>query len=430
MKRLQGSATGQVAWDPGATAPVELSVGRYTDPAWFEGELTGLWPKVWQFACSTGHLADPGDFYEYRAGSLSVMIVRDDDGRLAAFQNVCRHRGNALCEGSGGGLTEIRCPYHRWSWTLNGELREVPSRRGFGSLRNDDLPLIRARVDTWGPLVFVCVDFDAPPLAEYLEGVPGDCSWARIDEFECSMTTRTPVSCNWKIVSEGFSESYHVQGIHPELLASVDDVNAPQHIWDHHGVSYQLYGVPSPRISRQVSPREVWESFVRTQPLRLGLTTGRPIAIPEGYDECSGGEVIAGEIRRHHLDRGCDLSDFSDSQIMTTSQYNLFPNTSALISADDLMVLTARPGAHVGDAELMSWHFSRRGEGGPTPRPTDIVNERDAAALGVVFNQDVAMMHSMQRGLSQPGLTHLTVSSEEIRVINAHRVMDRYVASP
>src|SRR6185369_10043933 len=104
---------------------------------------------------SVDHVANPGDFHELRVGSLSVLLVRADDGQLRAFQNACRHRGSTLCEGTGLGLTEIRCPFHRWSYDLNGRLREVPSRKEFGALgeNSEEFGLLPVRVDTWGPLV-------------------------------------------------------------------------------------------------------------------------------------------------------------------------------------------------------------------------------------------------------------------------------------
>ena len=131
----------------------------------------------------------------------------------------------------------------------------MPSRRGFGHIDTDALGLVPVAVDTWGPLVFVNFDAGAMPLAEYLEGVPEDAGWARLDEFRCEVTTRTPVRANWKVVADGFSETYHIQGLHREMLASVDDVHAPQHLWSRHGVSYQRYGVPSPRPARTWTTR-------------------------------------------------------------------------------------------------------------------------------------------------------------------------------
>src|SRR3954468_18605995 len=193
--------------------PTRIPAARYTSPAFAELEHERLWPHVWQIACTVDHVAHPGDVYELRCGWLSVLIVRGDDGELRAFQNACRHRGNSLCEGMSSGLTELRCPFHRWTWDLAGQLREVPSRRGFGALRNEDLPLVPVSVDVWGPLVFVNVDLDAEPLLDFLDGVPADAAWARLDEFRTVATTSTPVAANWKVVADGFSETYHIQGL-------------------------------------------------------------------------------------------------------------------------------------------------------------------------------------------------------------------------
>ena len=203
-----------------------------------------MWPRVWQVACSVDHVADPGDFYEYRAGWLSILVVRGEDGELRAFQNACRHRGNVICEGSGSGLTELRCPYHRWAWNMDGRLREVPSRKGFGQLDNEALGLRPALVGTWGRLVFINLDTGAVPLAEWLEGVPEDVSWCPVDDYRCQHLIVSAMPANWKVIADGFSETYHIQGIHREMLGHIDDVDAPQRLWHRHGVSYQRYGVP------------------------------------------------------------------------------------------------------------------------------------------------------------------------------------------
>ena len=424
-------ATG-VAWDADAPGHHRFSVDRYTSQAVAERELERLWPRVWQIACSVDHVAEPGDWFEHRCGPLSVLIVRGDDGELRAFQNVCRHRGNLLCTGAGAGLGEIRCGFHNWSWTLAGELREVPSRRGFGALRNEDLPLIPARVGTWGPLVFVNLDADAAPLQDWLEGVPADLAWADLDEFRCGVTTTTPVSCNWKVTAEGFSETYHVQGLHPEMIVSFDDVHAAQHLWDRHAVSYQLYGVASPRLGA-VPEADVWDSFCRTQGRRLGLAPDDTVPMPAdpARPGATAFDLLVAAIRAHAARRGVDLSRFDDDQIMRLRQYNLFPNATVLVSADSFNVLVAKPSAVVDRAELFTLHFDRR-PAGPSraKRPTDVVNGLDAERLGLVFNQDVRAMARMQRGLSQPGFTHTIVSSEERRIVNTHRVLATYLDQP
>ena len=248
---------------------MRIPAERYTSPEFAELEHERLWPKVWHVACTVDHVANPGDWFEHRLGRFSVVLVRGGDGVLRGFQNVCRHRGNSICQGSGTGATELRCPYHRWAWDLAGRLREVPSRRGFGVLRNDELGLLPVRVEVWARLVFVNLDLDAEPLQDWLEGVADDIAWANLDEFRGAYSTVTPVNCNWKAVNDGFSETYHVQGIHREMLASIDDVDAPQRIWDRHSASYQRYGVPSPRLGRGIGDQE-GVGLVRRHPGRGG----------------------------------------------------------------------------------------------------------------------------------------------------------------
>lgn len=423
-----------VAW---ADEPyhVEVSVDRYLDSEITQQELTSMWPRVWQVACSLDHVAQPGDVFEHRCGPLSVLVVRGDDGALRGFQNVCRHRGNLLCQGAAQGLTELRCGFHNWSWNLSGALREVPSRRAFGGLRNDNLPLIPVAVDTWGPLVFVNLDLDgaaAEPLDAWLEGVPADTAWVGIDDFRCGVTTTTPVSCNWKVVAEGFSETYHVPGLHPEMAVSFDELHAPQHLWDRHAVSYQTYGVPSPRLGGRaggITDAEVWESFCLTQGGRLGLDPDTTMPMPAAEPGQGAYELLAAAIRGDAAGRGVDLSAFDDDDIMGLRQYNLFPNATVLVSADSFNVLVARPSERVDRAELHTMHFRRQPTGAPHTPPPSVVNPLDGERLGVVFNQDVRVMAAIQRGMAQPGLTHTVVSSEERRILNSHRVMAGYLGT-
>ena len=404
--------------------PTRVPAARYTDPAFAELEARELWPRVWQIACTIDHVAAPGDVFELRSGRLSVLVVRGDDGELRGFQNACRHRGNSLCEGMASGLTELRCPFHRWTWDLAGQLREVPSRRGFGALRNDDLELVPVAVDEWGPLVFVNLDPEAEPLAEFLDGVPADAAWAQLDEFRCVVTTSTPVAANWKVVADGFSETYHIQGLHREMLGSIDDVHAHQHLWDRHGVSYQRYGVPSPRLGRSVADEVVWDSFVLTQGGRMGPdhVAGAPMpAVPEGS---SIRDVMADILRRHQTQFGADMSGFDTEQVMNLSQYNLFPNATVLVWGEMINVILSRPGPTPDESELHTYLLLRHHADAPRSQPAAVAVPPDGD-LGWILNQDTSVLASMQRGLHQPGFTHLLLSSEECRIANLHRNLER-----
>jgi phenylpropionate dioxygenase-like ring-hydroxylating dioxygenase large terminal subunit len=412
---------------------VSIPTDRYVSANYARLEHERLWPRVWQLACSLDHVANAGDFHEYNVGHLSVLIVRGDDGALRAFQNACRHRGSALCEGTGSGLSELRCPFHRWTWDLAGRLREIPSRRLFG-VQNDDVPLLPVQVDTWGPMVFVNIDPGAPPLREFLEHVPGDAAWARLDEMRCLMAVSGPARCNWKTLIDGFSETYHVQGIHREMLPMCDDVNGPEVIWHRHGKLEQSYGLPSPRLRETPSDQQVWESFVEIMGVRVGnfeqRDAGPAPAVPDGGTIRS---AIAGVVRERALLAGHDwFATLTEGQLLDMQQYNLFPNLTVLVFSDMLQVVRSRPGATPDDSFMDAFSFMRYPAGDATPRvkPAEMwVDEGETLPLGLVLDQDFKNFARAQRGMHQPGLTHFTVSeTAECRIVNLHRNLDEFLA--
>jgi choline monooxygenase len=405
--------------------PTLVPAQRYYSPEFARLEVERMWPRVWQVACTVDHVAEPGDYFEYRCGPYSVLIVRGDDGTLRAFQNVCRHRGNSLCAGSGSDLGELRCGYHGWTWDLAGVLKRVPNRKGFGSLPMAALPLFAVRVDTWERLVFVNLDLDAAPLVDYLEAVPNDIAWLGFGDFRCYATMTVDVAANWKTIADGFSETYHIQTLHPELHRCMDDVYAPQVIWGHTGKSEQLYGVPSPHLKQVPSDAEVWDAYVCTQGALMGVAEGTPF--PGGRPAI---DVIAERIKAFATGRGVDMSWASTDQVMRLHQYNIFPNLTLLANADHLTVMASRPGPDPDHGELVMLLWTRMAPGAPRCKPADVRMTADEAQPGLVLTQDISVLAGLQRGLHQPGFTRLTLSGEERRVINLHRNLDRYLDLP
>jgi len=406
-------------------SPTRIPASRYTCPEFAELEHERVWPRVWQIACSADHVSEAGDCFEYRVGRYSVLIVRGRDGELRAFQNACKHRGNLLCAGSTQGLQNLRCPYHGWTYDLRGALIGVPSPAGFGELDREALALTPVLVGTWGPMVFVNLDTQAAPLHAYLEDVPADSAWLDLEDFRCTATLLTRAPANWKLVADGFSETYHVQTLHREMLGSIDDVNAPQQIWGHCGVSRQRYGVPSPRLQNP-DPQTTWDSFITTQGGRMGIE--EPCSVPEVPRGQTIQDVVADRIRAYQQrEKGIDLGRFDTRQILELHQYNLFPNVTVLASADILQLLCARPGPTPDEAELVGLAFERTPPGAPRGRPIDVELDMETADFGFVLNQDVAILRNAQRGVHQPGFTHLALSSEEARIINLHRNLERYI---
>ena len=417
---------------------IRIPKDRYISSEFAALELDRLWPRVWQFACSVDHVAQPGDVFEYRVAKQSILIVRGNDGNLRAFQNVCQHRGAELCSGSARGLTELQCPFHRWTWSLEGALREIPSRKQFG-LTNDELPLIAVSVDTWGPFVFVHSSPDAEPLHDFLAPVPRDALWVDVDAFRCTAAVTVEAECNWKTLIEGFSETYHVQGIHREMLTMCDDVYGPQEIWERHGKLRQSYATASPRNRAKLSDQEIWEGFIEVMGARVGINdvtmSGTAPQLPAGDLRAA----VAEQIRTFGRANGIDYSQFDDAQMLDMHQYNLFPNITVLVFVDMINVVAARP-HESGDPNrsyIDMFNFSRRrtfdhreAETRLDPRDPPItvtIDPDQGSMLGLVLSQDLANFARSQRGLHQPGFTHLTVSAlEECRVVNLHRNLERW----
>lgn len=411
-------------------SPTLVPAERYYSPEFAALEVQRMWPRVWQVACMVDHVAEPGDYFEYRCGPYGVLIVRGEDGSLRAFQNACRHRGNSLCVGSGSGLRELKCGYHGWTWDLAGALKRVPDRKGFGALHMSDFPLVAARVDTFEGMVFVNLDLDAMPLAEYLDEIPRDIAWCRIGDFRCYATLTVEVEANWKTIADGYSETYHIQTLHPELLRCVDDVHSPQQIWRHAGKSDQPYGVPSPRFDGELSDEEVWDAYVYTQGALMGASAGTPFPAAERQPGQTVADLIAAHTRSFAAGRGVDLDWADTDRVTRLHQYNVFPNMTFLANADHLTIMTSRPGPDPDHGELTMFLMTRMPPGAGHNKPTDVRVPAGDAEPGIVLTQDIRVLPGLQRGLHQPGFTHLVLSSEERRVINMHRNLERYLDLP
>lgn len=411
-------------------SPTLVPAERYYSPEFAALEVQRMWPRVWQVACMVDHVAEPGDYFEYRCGPYGVLIVRGEDGSLRAFQNACRHRGNSLCVGSGSGLRELKCGYHGWTWDLAGALKRVPDRKGFGALHMSDFPLVAARVDTFEGMVFVNLDLDAMPLAEYLDEIPRDIAWCRIGDFRWYATLTVEVEANWKTIADGYSETYHIQTLHPELLRCVDDVHSPQQIWRHAGKSDQPYGVPSPRFDGELSDEDVWDAYVYTQGALMGASAGTPFPAADRQPGQTVADLIAAHTRSFAAGRGVDLDWADTDRVTRLHQYNVFPNMTFLANADHLTIMTSRPGPDPDHGELTMFLMTRMPPGAGHNKPTDVRVPAGDAEPGIVLTQDIRVLPGLQRGLHQPGFTHLVLSSEERRVINMHRNLERYLDLP
>lgn len=180
----------------------------YTDPAVLQLEQERILRRFWQYAGRTDEVAEPGSFSATRVGDVPVVLVRDEEGALRAFLNVCRHRGSLVCEGSGRRST-LQCPYHAWTYGLDGRLLSAPRAAREGGIDTEELGLVPLRLETWGPFVFVNPDHDAAPLSELLEDIPERIAAAGVDVDALRFLQRSEseISANWKICAETSSSA-------------------------------------------------------------------------------------------------------------------------------------------------------------------------------------------------------------------------------
>ena len=201
-----------------------LDPASYTDPARYRQELGAIFFRTWQYACHISQVKRPGDYFSFEVGGQRLFVLRDRDGTLRCFHNVCNHRGHELVEGSGN-KSVIVCPYHAWTYGLDGRLRKAPNDRKVVGFDRGAICLTQAKVEILCGFVFVNLDPDARPMAEWYPGVE-----VELREFVPEIGQLRPVQtieidepCNWKITVENYSECYHCRIAHPTFSKGVID---------------------------------------------------------------------------------------------------------------------------------------------------------------------------------------------------------------
>ncbi|HEX3538530.1 MAG TPA: aromatic ring-hydroxylating dioxygenase subunit alpha [Stellaceae bacterium] len=194
-----------------------MPVWCYTSEAFYRREVERIFRKVWNFIGAADRLRRPGDYFTLSFAGVPVIVLRDQEGELRAFANTCRHRGSALLEGEGN-CRLIACPYHSWSYRLDGALAAAPEMdqtHGFDPAEHALVPIALA---SWGGFLFINFDPDPAPLADYLGDLPEKVAPYRLDRMACSRRKEYLIECNWKLFVENAKESYHIATVHRQTI--------------------------------------------------------------------------------------------------------------------------------------------------------------------------------------------------------------------
>ena len=408
----------------------DIDYDRYTSPDFTAREFSHMWARTWQWAAREEHVPDAGDYITYDIGPWSILIVRGDDGEIRAYRNACLHRGTQLKRSdTSGNAVEIRCPFHGWRWSLEGELSHLPCRWDFPHVKDEEFQLPQVRMETWGGFIFINLDDEARPLNEQLGPLAEHFSgrWDLADR-RIALHLQKELPTNWKAAQEAFLEAYHVYETHSQALPTAADANAQYDLFSDHVTRFvHTIGIASPHYTGTQTEAELFDK------LRVG---GGPL--PEGRTARS----YAAQLLREQMsaDLGVPLDEYSDSEMLDSIEYHLFPNMCLFPGVSLPMIYRFRPIGNDPSRSLFDLMFLKLVPPGTPvehpPEPVRLTVEQSYAeapgmspGLGGVYDQDTDNLALQYQGFLGSAKRGQTLGNyQEARIRQFHQTLDTYLA--
>jgi len=195
----------------------------YTDVRVEALERRAVWSRTWQMVGRTAQVAAPGEFLTAQVAGEPIVVVRGNDGVLRGFFNVCRHHAAAVMTAPCGKVDRMRCPYHGWTYDLEGRLRGVPELDGVLDFQHEQMGLVPLEVATWESFVFVHLDPDPVPLAQSLGALVEQVAPLGLGSLQFCERREYTLACNWKVFVDNYLDGgYHVPHLHKGLSSILD----------------------------------------------------------------------------------------------------------------------------------------------------------------------------------------------------------------
>jgi nitrite reductase/ring-hydroxylating ferredoxin subunit len=378
--------------------PVAVPTAWYLDREVHELEVERIWKRTWQMACREEDIPSAGDTSVYDIVGISLVIVRGDDNRIRAFYNSCLHRGRQLRDFAGR-VEQLRCPYHGFTWKLDGTLAFVPCAEEFPQVRDAEFRLPQVAVAMWAGFVFVNLDTNAPPLEQFLGDLVSQFErWPLAERYKSAHVAKV-VPVNWKLAQEAFMESFHAPATHPQLLRSTGDISSQYDAFDNFSRALTPFAAPSPVLRDEPTPQEILDAS-----LYLWDDEDRVLQIPEDMHP----RALLADIGRamHRPALGTKVDRLCDAELVDAIYYTLFPNLHPWGGALQL-TYRFRPfeddhTRSILEVMLLSPYKGER----PPAVPLRWLDEdqpwtdaRELLMLGGVLQQDTYNMRHMQRGV-------------------------------
>jgi len=418
----------------------------YSSREYHELEKTRLWNRVWQFACRENDIPNVGDRIVYDIIDQSVVVVRSAPDEFKAFHNVCVHRGNRLVDpelGDASSGTEFTCSYHKWSYNLDGSIKQIPCRWDFPKVSDSDAHLPEVKTASWNGFVFVNFDPNCEPFDDFIgKTLPEHFrNWPREKSFKAAHIAKV-IPCNWKLALEAFLEVYHAIGTHPTFAMYTGDCNAQYDFWGRHARMISCVGVPSPYLGDIDDPQLVVDAMIGdsiSNIMNEGDLANMP-QLPADATLDDARHMCAEHVRQSmSATTGVDYSGFSDSEMLDAVQYFVFPNLVPW--AGNAFPLNYRVRPNGDDHEscifeiiiLAPWP-----EGSPMPKDTPMrmtpteepwSDAKELGGAGPIFDQDMVNLLKIQRGVSTSGLENVLFANyQERNIRHLHQNLDRFMA--
>lgn len=212
-----------LGYDPNPSRSSSLRADAYTQDKWFDADLKSILSRTWQWVCHVEKTREPGAFVTVEIAGQPIAVVRDKEGALRAFYNVCKHRAHELLSGEGN-TTRIMCPYHAWVYKLDGQLARAPHTENLEDFSTDDICLDQVLVEEFCGFVFVNLDPNATSLSAQSGNLETEVRhWAPdVDQLTFGHRLTYDIKSNWKNVVDNFLECYHCPTAHKDFCDLVD----------------------------------------------------------------------------------------------------------------------------------------------------------------------------------------------------------------
>ena len=424
--------------------PMRVPTDRYNSAAMAREEIDRLWMRVWQIAGRAEEIPQTGDWKVHKIEDQSFLLVRGKDGAIRGFVNACRHRGNQLCEGKGN-AARFTCRYHNWTYGLDGEALAVAHPDFDGTVDDFVAPkrslgLHRIAVEAFAGFIFINPDADAPPLASFLGGAHDVLAAYRLDEWVAvDINVREEMACNWKVVMDAFGESYHIQGVHPELLGLSDTARERFHIFGDHSVATVPFGpsTDDPESELQAIlevPTEQFPLYGDVLPrfakaMEAYRGADGKLALPPG---AAPKQMFQQMIREQLTGQGYDVSKLTDTQMTDYQYWLLFPNVFVQVCVGDATIIVNEPHPS-GDHNRCVWHvmflrWTPEAERLKRACPVTVMGEGEHYPYHWVLQQDFDQMPIQQNGLRNRLNTEMLLTKSEPRVAHFHAAVGRWIS--